>query len=239
MGRFTEKLSAKSIKSIKDRLRSSTKRRIAQKDSGEDVAEPPRRESNSKHHHHHHTARDIQEETLQQHFGVIARDPRFAFRPLGIVELLDVPNDLCRIYPPAALACTRSNRTTVSMIARARRALGHPPLGDYSESVARTIVDMIILTAIDEINSSITSYPMEVTRLKYEKPLHCTVVSVDGVHELSGKADYCVGYITDKQGEANLALIEAKRPKEYSSARTQLLAYMSTYIISKLLSYGV
>jgi hypothetical protein len=97
--------------------------------------------------------------------------------------------------------------------------------------MARTIIDLIIVTAIDEIRARIASYPNEITKLKYEIPLRCKVTALDGMHELWGKADYCIGHSDAKQGETNLAIIEAKSPQEYSSARRQLIAYMSTYIV--------
>ncbi|KAL2865500.1 uncharacterized protein BJX67DRAFT_382731 [Aspergillus lucknowensis] len=73
--------------------------------------------------------------------------------------------------------------------------------------------------------------PVEIGLLKYETDLQCIVSGPKGSHELSGRADYCVGYGGTEQQEANLAVIETKRPTEYGEARTQVLGSMSWYFV--------
>ncbi|KAL2864324.1 uncharacterized protein BJX67DRAFT_383798 [Aspergillus lucknowensis] len=126
------------------------------------------------------------------------------------MALLDIPDDLS------------------SMIGRLRRSAGNLPWADYVEPQSRTIFDLIIVTAIDETRNQAGASPNEIVRLKYEESLTCTVASETGPKELSGRAGYCIGYGGASQGESNLAVIEIKRPEEYGSAHTQILAYMGT-----------
>ncbi|KAJ0417512.1 hypothetical protein BJY00DRAFT_315805 [Aspergillus carlsbadensis] len=117
-----------------------------------------------------------------------------------------------------------------SMIGRVQRSAGNLPSADAFEPQSRTIFDLVIVTGIDETRNQLGASPTEIVRLIYEEPLTYTITSPNGPNELSGRADYCIGYGGASQGEANLAVIVIKKPKVYGYAHTQLLAYMATVL---------
>ena len=126
-----------------------------------------------------------------------------------------------------------------SMLKRWKLAVGEDQV--ENEAVARVRADVILLNAVlaerAEMQQMLETKPdpsskVEIENSKrdphlyFETPFKMRVIYEGKSRELTGKADYSVGYLQGGSSSGNLICVEAKRRRDLGKAHGQLLAYM-------------
>ncbi|KAL4782561.1 hypothetical protein BJX76DRAFT_358825 [Aspergillus varians] len=152
---------------------------------------------------------NVKVEDLMEAFDIHESSDR-AFEPLPGIPIVNPPDDL------------------LSMLDRLHRCIGQLDMSSENESLARSRIDIIIMTAVDVVQQSIRHTTGPLMKLRYETPIKCTTMNGGIVRNFTGRADYCLGHGKVDQQENNLAVIEAKKYIDLNKARPQLLGYMAS-----------